>query len=199
MTPSDKSMFNMLRVATKYGHLNIIQWAFSNTKNINIKVICNLAARHGHLNILKWIESDDDMFPRSAVHPSIAAKRISHRHKFSWNIYSEAIISGNLEMMIWLYELGYKLYSTLYYSAARHGHWKIISWLYENKCKWLDQSIPNKSDVIVSLAISSGESANLRLAYKVTQVFSDTHYNQAILTDNSKIIEEAKRIIQVHR
>jgi len=80
-------------------------------------IICSHAALSGNLRILKWLIQRKHCAPN---------EYISHY----------AARGGNLQMVQYLHECGYRLNEGTTNAAAKEGHLHILQYLHEHGCPW---------------------------------------------------------------
>lgn len=96
------------KLAARYGHLELLEWAFANKYKRN-KHICSTAAAGGNLEILRWLRLKG--FPWSS-------KTASH-----------AALSGNFDMLKWLKKNKCSFDKNIIEFAAFGGNIKILEYL----------------------------------------------------------------------
>ena len=115
--------------AAQQGHLNVIKFLYEkwNRKNTfictTLAIIC--AVQNGHFEVVKWLNENID---ESNIQPHIGStppkKRTDAMHS--------AAARGNLEIVKYLYENGYKYSSHILIEATSHGCLDVVIWLCEN-------------------------------------------------------------------
>ncbi len=131
---------NIIKYAAKYGHLEVIQFAFANNYNMSIygniigSILVNeandwisvkcyddhpahiYAAKYGHVEILQWAK-DNEMTEK-------------------FNLCNIAAAYGHLNMLQWARNNGYEWYVDVCHHAAENGHLDILQWARANGCPW---------------------------------------------------------------
>lgn len=105
----------LIREASRYGHLKIIQYARKH--NVPWSALsCELAAQYGHFEVLKWIRE--------------------HGCEWDRDTCSRAAYGGHLEILKWVREHGCEWSEDTCYYATQKGHLEILQWLRTNNCPW---------------------------------------------------------------
>lgn len=115
----------------------------------NCAELLNMAARYGHLNILKWLHTNNTKHIQRITydHLSWLPERITY-DQLSWlpeghrslyeNVCSYAARGGHLQILKWAKSNGYKWCKyEICKDAAYSGNIEMIKWLREhNNCSW---------------------------------------------------------------
>ena len=105
------------RAAARYGHLDIVRWAYSAGCHVDVNECGVQAARGGHISMLGWLAQ----FP--AFKPN------------QW-MATMAARGGHLAVLKWLHERGLHMHRWVIANAAYHGHLEMIKWLRSVGASW---------------------------------------------------------------
>jgi hypothetical protein len=143
----DKHFHLILRGATTYGHLHILEWVYpnSNFKWPGEEDIVSVAAEYGHLEVLQWLVCHKVFHHQACYH---LAARNGHLHILKWLIenyptgfnynnpgtWEHAARGGQLETLKWLASIypphhNYPITTICFTGAAKIGRLDILKWL----------------------------------------------------------------------
>ena len=136
--------------AAKYGHMDVLKWAWSQGYDYLHENLCIEAAKGGHLELLQWLRGQKCPWnvwvcDRAAMNGHILVLQYAASQGCTLNkvrICYSAARYGHLEVLQWLHEQGYHLDNYLNGVAAIGGHLHIVKWFYEQGVPW-DESICN--------------------------------------------------------
>ncbi len=128
------------KYAAENGHLDILKWAYENTRGYVSPITFENVAINGHLHILKWFDEIGFVW--------------------SHNIFEGAAEAGHLEMLKWAKEKGYIWDENICVAAAINGHLDILKWARENGCDW-DEMVTHHARIrghieVLNWAIENG-------------------------------------------
>lgn len=110
---------NAMNNAAENGHYDIVKWLYYNRNEKCIIETMYIALDFNNFNIAYWILKNN------------LINRFDLR-----KIMRHAVISGNIDIIKWLYvNTTREYYLDTFYLAAEHGHLNTCKWLYENKFK----------------------------------------------------------------
>jgi hypothetical protein len=122
--------------AVLHGELKIIEWFKKNkyiNKTCNPNIFIN-AARNGNLTNMKWLYSN-------------------FKCKLNYKVFNEAVIHGDINIVIWLNEIGCDYGTITLNNAINNSNVEVINWLINNDCKIgnIEQSnyIFNKKNILI--------------------------------------------------
>lgn len=184
--------------AAKGGHLELLKWLESVDSERpdfqgEYKLPGSEAAQNGHLDVVKWLVEECDLFfseastrfywHARAMDAAIEAgdrsmlDYLSNNRPFECTTrgLTKATVRGDLEMVKWLHENGFKSTGDPKEYAAEHGHLAILQWLFEIS--------PESTEEVMNCAVSNNH----------LNVVKWLHGNQAEgCTDAAMIIATSK-------
>jgi hypothetical protein len=133
------------RIATQYGHINILKYLLEVRQYRNDNGIggCYAAAEYGQLEILKWARKNELHWCERTC--GVAAEKChlevlqwAHFNGCPWDTRTctNAATNGHLALLQWARRHGCPWNSNTCSSAAFHGHLEILMWAKENGCPW---------------------------------------------------------------
>lgn len=121
---------NAIIVASRGGHLEIVQWSHVKYGDINdcFLSICKEAALHGHLSILKWV---DEIYPQRKL-------STGKRSYFTTRTFEMAASCGYMPTLEWILPKISHMNSGACAEAASAGHLQVLQWLrnLDPPCPW---------------------------------------------------------------
>lgn len=153
----------IFRYTTYNGHLNIIIWLYeiSEEYSLDKQIVFNDSCRSGNLNLVKFLHKKwNDV--------KIEFKSISH-----------ACTTGNLELVIWLYENSseniniHQDEEDLYIHACGSGNHNLVLWIYEKCHGIIDLNIQNQLGFVKCCRFGNLKTA--KWIYDKTQKRIDIH------------------------
>ena len=132
------------RAAARYGHVDIVRWAYSAGCHIDFNECGVQAARGGHISMLGWLaqfptfKPDKWMATTAARGGHLAALKWLHErgcHMHRW-VIANAAYHGHLEMIKWLRSVEASWRSPAVTWAAMRGQLETIVWMVQNGCPW---------------------------------------------------------------
>ncbi|KAG1687477.1 hypothetical protein DVH05_005168 [Phytophthora capsici] len=109
-----RQSLNVMNVAAKNGHLDVVQWLHATYPEINSSKAMDHAAAHGHLAVVQWLH-------------------VVRKEKCTRRAMDGAAANGHLEMLQWLHSNTSAGCTTHAMDlAAGRGHLKVLKWLRAN-------------------------------------------------------------------
>lgn len=150
------------RAAGRYGHLEMLRWAWSGGCHLDVNEVAAQAARGGHCHVLEWLTSFSNFEPDKWM--ATMAARGGHLVTLKWLhgrgcrmhrwVIANAAWSGHLEMIKWLRSVGAKWRSPAVTWAAMRGNLETVVWMVRNGCPWDEnaylEALRNGHDSIVA-------------------------------------------------
>lgn len=130
--------------ASKFGHLNILNWLLENRKDLYIQCdekVCDVSAINGHLNIIKLLFSINinctgKGIIGAAMNGHINILKYIKENNDCTTTYEAmdlAAMNGHLDTVIWLYNNRKEGCSKDAMDlASKNGHFDIVKWLHKN-------------------------------------------------------------------
>jgi hypothetical protein len=127
-------------VASRHGHLSLLQWMHSGGCKIDSRSL-RAAAEGAHWDIVRWIKQHTtcewtDWVPCwAAFHGRLDMLQWARDNECPWDGYTAwyAAKSGHLEILIWALEHGCPYTCNVALEAARNGHVAVLRWLHEQR------------------------------------------------------------------
>lgn len=139
--------------ATKSGNLDMLKWMHHN-KFFLSREVATEAARYGHKHVLIWLKEISGPWDKSSILEAAAAGRQlsllkwlkdeglwegrteREKHASESCISLRAAMNGDVEMLMWLKEIGAKFSSSVCTAAAKKGSLETLKWLRSIGCEW---------------------------------------------------------------
>jgi hypothetical protein len=143
--------------AVRYGHLQILQWAYANYKNLVFHTykhnLADLAVLHGHINIVWWVYSKK-IFGR--CHTSIVKK---------------AVEKNRLELVAFILKYKkYSLHTDVLKNAIQHSSLRIVQLLFRTN------TVVTNIDTITNWAVFFGKLDIVEWAFDNGGSYNIVHY-----------------------
>ena len=132
------------RAAARYGHTDIMLWAWAGGCPMDVNECGLQAARGGHCHMLGWLAQFPEFKPDKWM--ATMAARGGHLVVLKWlhergclmhrGVIADAAWHGHLEVIKWLRSVGAKWRSPAVTWAAMRGHLETVVWMVRNGCPW---------------------------------------------------------------
>jgi len=129
------------KCASRYGHLNVLQWALDTSALCTVDV-CKQAAKGGHIHVLEWAMANRSvkLSQRCPCSPACVRYNVECPHKRGFTLTESACAAaarrGDLEMLQWLRAKGCPWDSTTCERAAQQGRLCVLEWARAQGCPW---------------------------------------------------------------
>ncbi|RLN86493.1 hypothetical protein BBJ28_00003703 [Nothophytophthora sp. Chile5] len=143
-----RSPRTMLRLSTSVaaasnGHLEVLQWLYSDVGVTLTRGAMRHAAENGHLNVVQWLHNngcergDAWMLDGAAKHGHFEIVRLLHANReegCTWRAMSLAAGRGHLEIVQWLHAHRTEGCTVVAMDlAAQNNHMDVVQWLHEHR------------------------------------------------------------------
>lgn len=153
-------------IVKKIIHIPVLQWAIENNYNISEKGIWKEAARTGQLNVLQWLKNQGVKFLRE--------------------IYNLAIISGDLNALLYLEEEGFSPDRFSLEKAVIFNQIDIVNHCWE---RTKDRLSPLNFSIILENAAYYGSLSSIKFLVEKGYPLTEKVYEQALASNNRNLLE----------